>query len=95
MKFETFAVPRIRGAIFDGLRSLDWVPRSVRSRAREVERAIAELEAATAGAPTDDELAEHLKIIARPSSSSGCRRSPRRRSARSTGRSSPAPSRGR
>ena len=39
VKFETFAVPRIRGAIYDGLRSLDWVPRSVRSRAREVESA--------------------------------------------------------
>ena len=47
VKFETFATPRIRGAIYDGLRELDWVPRSVRSRAREVERAIAELEART------------------------------------------------
>ena len=46
VKFETFATPRIRGAIYDGLRELDWVPRSVRSRAREVERAIADLEAA-------------------------------------------------
>ena len=45
VKFETFATPRIRGAIYDGLRQLDWVPRSVRSRARDVERAIAELEA--------------------------------------------------
>ena len=44
VKFETFAVPRIRGAVFDGLRSLDWVPRSVRSRAREVESAFTELE---------------------------------------------------
>jgi RNA polymerase sigma factor for flagellar operon FliA len=43
VKFETFAVPRIRGAVFDGLRSLDWVPRSVRSRAREVEGAQLEL----------------------------------------------------
>ena len=57
VKFETFAVPRIRGAIFDGLRQLDWVPRSVRSRAREVETAISELEAKHGRAPTDDELA--------------------------------------
>ena len=43
-KFETYAVPRIRGAILDGLRALDWVPRSVRSRARSVEQAISDLE---------------------------------------------------
>ena len=40
-KFETFAVPRIKGAILDGLRALDWVPRSVRSRSRQIETAIA------------------------------------------------------
>jgi RNA polymerase sigma factor FliA len=45
VKFETYAIPRIKGAIIDELRALDWVPRSVRSRAREIERAIAELEA--------------------------------------------------
>lgn len=61
-KFETFAAPRIRGAIYDGLRQLDWVPRSVRSRAREVERGIADLEQRLDRAPTDDELAEHLRI---------------------------------
>ena len=44
VKFETFAVPRIRGAVYDGLRKLDWVPRSVRSRARSVERAFSDLE---------------------------------------------------
>ncbi len=43
VKFETFAVPRIRGAVYDGLRKLDWVPRSIRSRARNVEKAISEL----------------------------------------------------
>ena len=58
VKFETFAAPRIRGAIYDGLRQLDWVPRSVRSRARDVERAISELEAKNGRAPTDEELAE-------------------------------------
>jgi RNA polymerase sigma factor for flagellar operon FliA len=43
-KFETYAIPRIRGAILDSLRSLDWVPRSVRSKARTVENAISDLE---------------------------------------------------
>jgi RNA polymerase sigma factor for flagellar operon FliA len=62
VKFETFAAPRIRGAIYDGLRQLDWVPRSVRSRAREVEKAIAELEHSLGRAPTDDELAARLHI---------------------------------
>lgn len=62
VKFETFAVPRIRGAVFDGLRSLDWVPRSVRSRAREVENAFQELEGRLGRAPNDDELARQLKI---------------------------------
>jgi RNA polymerase sigma factor for flagellar operon FliA len=64
VKFETFAVPRIRGAVFDGLRSLDWVPRSVRSRAREVEGAFQDLEGRLGRAPTDDELATHLKLSA-------------------------------
>lgn len=62
VKFETFAAPRIRGAIYDGLRQLDWVPRSVRSRARDVERAFAELEAQQGEAPTDEQLAAHLHI---------------------------------
>ena len=64
VKFETFAVPRIRGAVFDGLRSLDWVPRSVRSRAREVEGAFQELEGRLGRAPTDEELSTHLKLSA-------------------------------
>jgi RNA polymerase sigma factor FliA len=62
VKFETFAVPRIRGAVFDGLRSLDWVPRSVRSRAREVETAYSSLESKLGRAPTDDELSTHLRL---------------------------------
>ena len=61
-KFETFAVPRIRGAIYDGLRQLDWVPRSVRSRARQVEKAIAEIEHSEGRSPTDEEIAEKLRI---------------------------------
>src|SRR5882757_10613761 len=44
IKFETYAVPRIRGAIIDELRALDWVPRSVRARAREIEKANVKLE---------------------------------------------------
>ena len=48
IKFETYAITRIKGAIIDELRSIDWVPRSVRAKARAVERAYAKLEAATA-----------------------------------------------
>ena len=62
VKFETYAIQRIRGAIIDELRALDWVPRSVRSRAREIERAIAELEARLARAPTDEEIAQKLGL---------------------------------
>jgi len=62
IKFETFAVARVKGAIIDELRSLDWVPRSVRARARDVERAHAALEAELQRAPTDEEMAEKLKI---------------------------------
>ena len=51
IKFETYAISRIKGAIIDELRSLDWVPRSVRTRAREIERAIAELERKLMRAP--------------------------------------------
>ncbi len=64
VKFETFAVPRIRGAIYDGLRKLDWAPRAVRSQARSVSTAISELEHEAGRAPTDDELAAHLGISA-------------------------------
>ena len=62
IKFETFAVARIKGAIIDELRSLDWVPRSVRARARDVERAHAALEAELGRAPTDEEMSEKLEI---------------------------------
>jgi RNA polymerase sigma factor FliA len=62
IKFETFAVARIKGAIIDELRSLDWVPRSVRARARNVERAHAALEAEFGRAPTDEEMAEKLEL---------------------------------
>jgi RNA polymerase sigma factor for flagellar operon FliA len=62
IKFETYAMMRIKGAIIDELRSLDWVPRSVRSRAREVERANAKLENTLQRAPTDTEIAAELDI---------------------------------
>src|ERR671919_681046 len=62
IRFETFAMQRIRGAIIDELRSLDWVPRSVRSRARDIEAANSKLEHELGRAPTDAELAERLKI---------------------------------
>ena len=48
IKFETYAISRIKGAIIDELRSIDWIPRSIRSKAREVERAYAALEAQAA-----------------------------------------------
>ena len=62
IKFETFAMTRIRGAIIDELRSLDWVPRSVRARAREIEAAQNKLEHELQRAPTEAELAASLKI---------------------------------
>ncbi len=62
IKFETFAVARIKGAIIDELRSLDWVPRSVRARARQVERAHQKLEAKLGRGPTDEEMADELEI---------------------------------
>jgi len=62
IKFETYAISRIRGAIIDELRSMDWIPRSIRSKAREVERAYAALEAEHHRAPTDSEVAGRLGI---------------------------------
>jgi len=62
IKFETYAIARIKGAIIDELRSLDWVPRSVRTRAREIERAIAELERTLMRAPSDVEIADKVGI---------------------------------
>src|SRR5271166_369782 len=62
IKFETYAIMRIKGAIIDELRSMDWVPRSVRARAREVERANAKLENALQRSPTDEEIAEELGV---------------------------------
>jgi RNA polymerase sigma factor for flagellar operon FliA len=65
VRFETYAVTRIRGAIIDELRSQDWVPRSVRQRAREIERTHARLEHKLHRAPTDEEMALALEISVR------------------------------
>lgn len=62
IKFETYAVTRIRGAIIDELRSFDWVPRSVRQKARDVERAYSALQSELGRTPTDQEVAEELGI---------------------------------
>ena len=62
VKFKTYAVTRIRGAIFDELRSIDWVPRSVRQKAREVEDAIGSLEARLGRTATDQEVAGALGV---------------------------------
>jgi RNA polymerase sigma factor for flagellar operon FliA len=65
VKFETYAITRINGAILDALRSLDWVPRTVRQRAREVERAYEALEGELGRAPSDGELAGRLRLSMR------------------------------
>jgi RNA polymerase sigma factor for flagellar operon FliA len=62
IKFETYAITRIKGAIIDELRSLDWVPRSVRARARAIERANSKLEHKLQRAPTDEEMADELDM---------------------------------
>ena len=62
VKFETYCVPRIRGAMLDELRNTDWVPRLVRSRARKLSEANKELSSKLGRLPTQDELAEHLKM---------------------------------
>jgi RNA polymerase sigma factor for flagellar operon FliA len=62
VKFETFAMNRIRGAMVDSLRELDWVPRSVRQKARLLERAIEELTQKLMRVPEDAEIAEHLNV---------------------------------
>jgi RNA polymerase sigma factor for flagellar operon FliA len=59
-KFETYAIPRIKGAIIDELRAMDWVPRSVRFKQREIEKALAGLESMLKRQPTERELAERL-----------------------------------
>jgi RNA polymerase sigma factor for flagellar operon FliA len=62
VKFKTYAVTRIRGAIFDELRTIDWVPRSVRQKTREVEETIRKLEASLGRAATDEEIAKSMRM---------------------------------
>lgn len=62
VKFETYCAPRIRGAILDELRSMDWVPRLVRHRTSKVDQARQQIEKATGQPATDDQVAEMLKV---------------------------------
>lgn len=61
-KFKTYAEFRIRGAILDELRSQDWVPRSIRDKAKMLDKTVANLEIQLGRAPTDEEISEHLKV---------------------------------
>jgi RNA polymerase sigma factor for flagellar operon FliA len=62
VKFETYCVPRIRGAMLDELRTMDWVPRLVRSKASKLNEAVKNLEARHGRQATEQELAEELQI---------------------------------
>lgn len=62
IKFKTYAKTRIRGAIFDELRILDWTPRSIRQKARKLEKAYAKLEGQLGRDAKDEEVAEYLNI---------------------------------
>ena len=62
VKFETYCVPRIRGAMLDELRTMDWVPRLVRSKASKLNEANKEMEARLGRRPTEKELADHLSL---------------------------------
>lgn len=62
VKFETYCAPRIRGAILDELRSMDWVPRLVRARAHQLENALQTLEAHLGRLPTENEIASELNL---------------------------------
>jgi len=62
VKFETYCVPRIRGAMLDELRTMDWVPRLVRSKASKLNEALKTLEARLGRTPTEIELSEQMQI---------------------------------
>lgn len=62
VKFKTYAVTRIRGAIFDELRSIDWVPRSVRQKSRELEESVRKLESSLGRAASDKEVANEMGV---------------------------------
>lgn len=62
VKFETYASLRIRGAILDQIRKMDWIPRTVRQRQRQIDTAIHEIESSTGKAATDEQIAQKLGI---------------------------------
>jgi RNA polymerase sigma factor for flagellar operon FliA len=62
VRFETFCIPRIQGAMLDELRSMDWVPRLVRSKASKINEAYKVLECKLARKPSDDEMADYLQV---------------------------------
>lgn len=62
IKFETYAIARVKGAIIDELRALDWIPRSVRYKAKELEKTYGALELKLRRTPTDEEVAGELGI---------------------------------
>src|SRR5881392_2920944 len=62
VKFETYCVPRIRGAMLDELRTMDWVPRLVRSKASKLNEGIKTLEAKLGRSPNENELAQHMSL---------------------------------
>ncbi len=62
IKFETYAITRVRGSMIDGLRSMDWVPVSVRQKSKELERVYTRLEAELGRAATDAEVAQEMGI---------------------------------
>ena len=62
VKFETYCVPRIRGAMLDELRSMDWVPRLVRSKASKLNEAVKKLEAKLGRHPNENELAAQMEM---------------------------------
>ena len=61
-QFETYAITRIRGSMLDELRSQDWMPRSVRSKSRQIETAVAQLRQRLMGEPTDQDIADELQL---------------------------------
>lgn len=62
LKFETYATWRIKGAVIDGLRTLDWLPRSIRDKAKKIEKAYSELEQQNNASVTDEEVSAYLGI---------------------------------
>ena len=61
VKFETYASLRIRGAILDQIRKMDWIPRSVRQRQRKIDEAMKQIEMRTGKTASDEELAKQLR----------------------------------